>query len=291
MSNLLRADFIRLFKSRIFMIGIIFMFLFSTFTVYSKWLDIQDFPEIYSSPDGILFSGTEFICIVIAIVVGIFIGTDYSDGTIRNKLVIGHSRASIYCSNLITCTIASLIIHAVWLLVIVGAAEIGLTRKFDLPAETIATEIMISLFSVSAITALILLICMLVKSKSTGVVTVMILSLAMILSAMHIYSSINESEYTNAFDFIDIDENGNMFEAHQPEEKNPYYLTGMNRRVYELLYDSLPSCQIRQLSIGDALGDEGQPLEKMKSFPLYSLVIIVVTTTMGIIIFRKKDLK
>ena len=38
-----------------------------------------------------------------------FIGTEYSDGTIRNKIVVGHSRSTIYLANLLTCCFAGLI--------------------------------------------------------------------------------------------------------------------------------------------------------------------------------------
>ncbi|MGY3662454.1 MAG: hypothetical protein ACXAHE_00930 [Roseburia sp. 1XD42-69] len=43
-----------------------------------------------------------------------FLGTDYSDGTIRNKLTVGHTRTNIYLANLIVTFAAGLLIMCVW---------------------------------------------------------------------------------------------------------------------------------------------------------------------------------
>lgn len=285
MIKLLRGEFIRLFKSKIFWLGTIFMFCSAAFTIYSRWMTMQKFPDYYSSPDGILLSGSEFIGIVIAVVMGIFIGTDYSHGTIRNKLVVGHSRVKMYFSNLIICIIASLLMYFAWLVAVAGGAVLGFTRNFEMSAGNIAAEILISVFASSAMSAVFLLISMLVTSRSTGVVTVMILSLVMFISALLISARLNESEYFDAYDYVITDSAGNTFEIHEDMQKNPYYLEGTRRKIYEILYDVLPNCQVRQLAIGDGLTDN------MKFFPLYSVSIIIVATAAGVLLFRRKDLK
>ncbi|MCH5260526.1 MAG: ABC transporter permease subunit [Lachnospiraceae bacterium] len=285
MIKLLRGEFIRLFKSKIFWLGTIFMFCSAAFTIYSRWMTMQKFPDYYSSPDGILLSGSEFIGIVIAVVMGIFIGTDYSHGTIRNKLVVGHSRVKMYFSNLIICIVASLLMYFAWLVAVAGGAVLGFTRNFEMSAGNIAAEILISVFASSAMSAVFLLISMLVTSRSTGVVTVMILSLVMFISALMISARLNESEYFDAYDYVITDSAGNTFEIHEDMQKNPYYLEGTKRKIYEILYDVLPNCQVRQLAIGDGLTDN------MKFFPLYSVSIIIVATAAGVLLFRRKDLK
>lgn len=60
--------------------------------------------------DGCLFEGLPLMGLVSAIFTSLFIGSEYSDGTIRNKLVVGHSRMRIYLANLIVCSIASILI-------------------------------------------------------------------------------------------------------------------------------------------------------------------------------------
>lgn len=285
MSKLLRADFARLFKSKVFWLGVIFMFGFAVFAVHTQWSDIRKYPDHYSPADGLLFAGSEFIGIVIAIVIGFFIGADYSDGTIRNKFVVGHSRMEIYFSDLIICTAASLIIHFVWLGVVIAGTALGLVREFEMSAGTIASEILISVFAVSAISAILLLICMLISSRSSGVVTAMVLSLVMLIAAMMIWSSLNEPEYFSAYDYVITNADGTTQEIHQEMEKNPYYPEGTKRRVYEILYDVIPNCQLRHLALGEGFDDN------MNFISFYSISIIIVTTTAGILFFGKKDLK
>ena len=50
------------------------------------------------------------IGIIIAIFTGLFLGVEYSDGAIRNKITIGHKRINIYLSNLIVVTATSLFV-------------------------------------------------------------------------------------------------------------------------------------------------------------------------------------
>ena len=83
MSKLLRADFSRLFKNKIFWLGVLFMAGLAGFVTFTRWSDMRAVPEYYGSSDGLLFVGGMYIDIVIAVVTGIFVGTDYSSGTIR----------------------------------------------------------------------------------------------------------------------------------------------------------------------------------------------------------------
>ena len=294
MSKLLRADFIRLFKSRIFWLGVIFMVGLASVAMYTNWKDSHDFPDYYNPPDGLLLAGAAYLGIVIAVVLGIFIGTDYSHGTIRNKLSVGHSRIKMYFSNLIVCTAASMIMHIAYMAVVIGASATGIVRKFDMQAGNIAALIVTSFFTVAALSAIFILVCMLISSRSAGVVTAIILSLALIMTSNTIYYRLLEEEYTRPYSFTIMTDSGEEIEVEQPSVKNPQYLTGAKRKVFEFFNDLLPNGQIMQFSdgaSGKGLGDDGEMPDHTALFPLYSLGLIAVTTAAGVLIFRKKDLK
>ena len=63
-----------------------------------------------------IFLGGLYLIFAAAVFIGVFVGTEYSDGTLRNKLIIGHSRSSIYISNLIVCTTAGIIMHLTYII-------------------------------------------------------------------------------------------------------------------------------------------------------------------------------
>lgn len=111
MSKLLSAGFIRLRKDKIFWISLIFMFGAGVFFPVMRYMDMRQAGYINNIDNG-FFVCALFAGIVMAVFCSLFIGTEYSDGTIRNKVVIGQKRTSIYLSNLIICAIVSVVMCA-----------------------------------------------------------------------------------------------------------------------------------------------------------------------------------
>ncbi|MDE5570029.1 MAG: hypothetical protein K2I82_05185, partial [Ruminococcus sp.] len=116
MSKLIKANFSRLFKSGIFKLYTAFSGGIGIFAVLMRYVDYQQnieyyntIPPEYHTVDGIAFVGIWYLLFAIPVFVGIFLGTEYSDGTIRNKMVVGHKRSDIYFANLIVCASGTLI--------------------------------------------------------------------------------------------------------------------------------------------------------------------------------------
>ena len=249
MTRLLRADFARLFGSRLFMFCFCSMLVPAVLTVCVFGI-LDKEAEFDFLTDNILFAGTSYIGIVIAVLTGFFIGADHSSGAIRNKLSVGHSRAAIYFSNLIICVSASLIMHITWLAVPIFSEAVGIIRKFEMPADKIALEVFASVLAVSALAAIFLPICMLIPSKSVGAVSAVVLSFVML--------------------FVTQDLDGTPW------------------------YDVIPTCQLMQLTENRMQFNEHYYIwlpDNINMFPFYSLLIIIITTAAGVLIFRRKDLK
>ena len=58
--------------------------------------------------DEALFQFPMIHGVMLAAFVPLFLGADYSDGTIRNKLIAGHRRSGIYLSDLLVCLLSVL---------------------------------------------------------------------------------------------------------------------------------------------------------------------------------------
>ena len=108
MSRLLNAGFSRLKKSKCFRGFMIFMFLFGGYIKIAEFYNQEKYNTSIPLDSG-LFVYVTVIGILLAAFISLFIGTEYNDGTIRNKLVIGHTRSAIYLSNLIVCLAAGLL--------------------------------------------------------------------------------------------------------------------------------------------------------------------------------------
>ena len=95
---------------------------------------------------------------------------------------------------------------------------------------------------------------------------------------IRITSALNEPEYYSAYSYT---ENGVTVE--EDEERNPNYLSGTKREVFEFLNEFLPGGQMLKLST--------MKVDHLGRSAVYDGIIIVVTTGSGLLIFRKKDLK
>ncbi len=65
--------------------------------------------------------------------------------------------------------------------------------------------------------------------------------------------------------------------------KNPHYVSGLRREIYQFFLDFLPSGQVMQIGSRTAL----HPY----LMGVYSMIIIVVSNLAGMFFFEKKDIK
>lgn len=282
MSRLLRADFVRMFKSRIFWAGVLFMAGFAGFVVFTQWSDMKASSASFACfADDILFAGEMYVGMVIAVFMGIFVAVEYSSGTIRNKHIIGHSRTAMYLSNLVICSVASVIMHLAFIAVVLASSAMGIIGGFSTSYSKAPFLILVSTFSVIALTAIFLFVYMLITGRIAGFAA-MILCLLMMMTAMTIDARLSAQEYTATYRTTVVDENGEMQEVEVPITKNPKYLTGTKKKVFLFLHDTLPMDQILQI-VRTKTCDE--------DFIVSSLVVTIVVTGVGIFIFCKKDLK
>lgn len=283
MNKLLRANFTRLWKSRIFWIGILYTFgigFFASTTPYRESLEIEGYHPHF---DNYLYTNCMFMSIVCAVFIGLFIGTEYSNGTIRNKIIVGHTRSAVYFSNLIVSTAAVIIMHLTNILTIILLGG-TLTGNREMPISYLFTLGLISVVTLIAMCAFFLLVSMLVASKSNASVIAIIISFVFLFSALMINNIVTATEYYEPY-AIYTNESGEIIEEKGERQKNPHYITGIKRDIYEFFYDFLPGCQMLQVA--------EQEIDVSKSgvkLPAYSLLITVSTTACGVYFFRRKNL-
>lgn len=279
MRKLLSANFSRMFRSKIYWLCAIFMTGFAAFSVCSRYfqtIKYENFP--YSTADGLWFIGGMYISVIIAVFVSLWIGTDYSDGTFRNKIMVGHTRRKLYFSNLIVCNVCALIIHIAYMLVIAGMAW-WLLKPFETPIRVLCVMSLVSVLSLIALTSIFVLIAMLIHTKAIGAVVSLLVAMLLIIASMTIYNMLDAPEYIEP---IEMTINGELVQM-EPQP-NPRYLDGTKREIYQHTLNLIPTGQMIQY------GELAYP-EDLACFPLYSLAVILLSTGIGTAIFKKKDLR
>ncbi len=286
MSKLLRSNFARLWKSRIFWLGMLFSAGLSVFFILMRYIDIEQHQEVYANldesyknADELIFMGGIIIIFAAAVFIGIFVGTEYSDGTLRNKLIIGHSRSSIYISNLIVCTTAGIIMHLTYIITTILLGNL-LLEDSTLTFKKILLLTLMGTAAMIAASSLLVMISMLIHSKSAGAVAILIATMVMFLASMTIFQRLSTPEYNDAYSYIDKDTGKPVVVE---KEKNTNYLTGTKRKVYEFLNDFIPTSQFYKSALLDS--------SKLDITLIYDGIIILITTTAGIAVFRRKNLK
>jgi len=238
--------------------------------------------------DGCVFEFAPFMGLVAAIFISLFVGSEYSDGTIRNKLVVGHSRMRIYLANLIVCSIACMLISLAY---VAGIIMVGSSKDGELLTETsiITMCLICSIFVSVAFTSIMTMLAMLNTNKAGNVVVSMILALVLLVSSSYIYQRLGEPEmYDN---YVSVNEVGIPTQVEQLP--NPLYIDGTPRTVLEVVNDLLPSGQAMQLA--DAFDASGITNKNIENAPYrwmgYSMLIIVLTSGCGIILFKRKEIR
>lgn len=241
MSKLLRANFARLWKSNSFLLCIIIQ-------VFDAVMETLLNYFIYGKEE--LFFGRSFIVgtyimILLSVFITSFICTDYSCKTIRNKLIIGHSRIAIYFSNFITVLTGSLvIIAAYWVTALAIVLPLG--GELGMTTGEFCFLVLTQLAVVTALVSFYVLLSELVTSKSMAVTAALILSF---------FSTI----------IGDI-------------------CREVGVRALSLFFSEiLPFGQMVNMEMSDT------PIPHI--FPVYSLIVIVIFSAVGVLFFGRKDLK
>lgn len=276
MNKLISANLLRLRHSKIFWLCLAFSAGMSLLLVLMNYHYQQDGLLVTLKDNLLTFLLTHGF--LIAAFCSLFIGTEYSDGTIRNKLIVGHGRIHIYMANLLVCVCASLLFCLSYLAmyIVFGSLLLGWFHEdtsFILPLMLASLTVSVS------IAALCTMFAMLIANKAVMAIVNILLMLTLLFCGAYLQSQLSQPPVFNNYAYMS-DSGAIVVEENVP---NPHYPSGVKRQVFEFLYDFLPGAQQVQLMTMEA--------ERPYLLIEYSLLITVAASAGGIFIFRRKDLK
>lgn len=251
MSKLLTTNFMRLWKNKLFYAFAIFMGsagLISTLRLMSHVANGSE-----ATLSNSLFDYATYILIFSSVFCSLFIGTEYSDGTIRNKVIMGYNRQNIYCANLIVCIAANLIMCLAHIL----TSMVGITMGVTASVTDTLIGLLCSFVMVCSISSLFVMISMLSKRKTIAAVICIVLAFLLLFYAYEIRTELYLARFDGEINFF-----------------------------YEFLYAFLPGCQVLQLALDPEVVLETNPIIIL----LCSCALFVITSGVGLYLFKQKDL-
>ena len=258
MIRILRADFIRLRKSFAFWLSLIGMIVLA-----AGFMFIQATAMDYSVPlNRVIFLPMSMYGIAMAAFVSVFVGTDFSDGFIRNKLLSAKSRSSLVISQVFVSSVGCFVVY-----VVVTAFSAGVGQFFF--ENNVVLAVFLKFFVIGAgmsiatgcMFSIITVIC---GNKIQAVVVCMGLAFMMLFLCLHTNEMLVQTEYKDGV-------------------RNSHYVGGIRREICSILHDVNPCGQAAQLSAWEVW----HPVRTL----IINLVVIAAFSGLGCTLFRRKDVK
>ncbi len=286
MINLLSAEFVRLYKNAMFEASLILAALLgaasplTTAIVYLRHppappivlpsappesAAVQNF--ITQTEDSIhipfdrfdLFFGMILLMFLFAIWMSLFIGAEYSNKAIKNKVIIGHTRAKIYMSKLLVVIAANILLT----LICIGSALLVM-KIFGANNELIKSKLFPYIYviplAVVAITGIIAFITMICPNKHTGVLISLVVIFALFFSSTGIINVLHTLKF------------------------QPDYITKTEENIYQFIHDYTPVSHLLRIIAYDEYEFGNNP-------HIANIAITALFTVGGGLIFRRKQLK
>ncbi len=227
--------------------------------------------------DKALLNYINIVGIFIAMFTSLFIGAEYEYGTIRNKIIVGHSRINIYFSNLIISILAGIVLEIVYILTIVLFGVL-LHFKFELSFMQYAILLLEIIFVISSFSSVFTLISFAFSNVTFSTSAGMLIFLGFYIICTNLAYPVNMPEYiTNSY----YDEQG--IEHITESIVNPNYPSKEKMFIYKNIYYAIPAGQALEITA---------KVEEVDTFNLilYSIGSIFVVNIIGVFIFNKKEL-
>lgn len=273
MNSLLRANFFRLRRDKIFWECVLTVLACAVgFMIFWCMEEVQK--DVVGDLDKFYFRLSPAMGFFYAVFTCLFLSVEYGEGTIRNKLAVGHTRREVYLSNFITVFTASLCIALAWLAG--GLAGVPLLGFLAQGPAMMALGAAVVIGYTAAFSAIYTCIGMLNDRRTATVITIA-MWLLLVFVSNYFDNALYEQEFIHD---VKIFADGALVSEPGP---NPKYISGIQREIYEWMVDLLPTGQAVTLQTANLV----HPLRMLLS----SVFITAAATFGGLALFEHKDLK
>ncbi|HIR85386.1 MAG TPA: ABC transporter permease subunit [Candidatus Galloscillospira excrementavium] len=209
----------------------------------------------------------------------LFLGPEYGDGVLRNKLIVGRSRSQIYLGNLAVNGLYGTVASAAGILTGLCVGVPMLKGFGETEPSTLVMYGIFSLITTWACVSLFTMVTMAVSNRAVAAASCIVLAFALYFLAQFLTLNLSQPEMLQGGLIFGQDGTIRMADP----APNPSYISGFKRQVYQFLYELTPGGQCFQIVNMNA--------ETPWHLPVYAALVIALTTGLGLAIFQKKDVK
>lgn len=234
-------------------------------------------------------SGVMFLAVYFALQCSCFVGTDYFDGTVRNKIAAGYSRTDIYLANFIANAAAGCILFTIYIIPAwcTGRLYLGKLQVF-IRSEMVIYILLLYVLMI-ALAGICTMVSMLISNEALAVILCIGIMVALLLLSIWLIWSLDAPEYFEpAFEGDDGTYiiRGITYHA---GDLNPYYVGGVQRALDKFLLNFLPGGAFMNFFL--YMNDTELFCMNVGICFLGAAFFAAVSTITGVILFKRKELK
>ena len=286
MGNLLRVNFVSVFKNKLFWLSVICTALVSYLGMDIYYLKIKD--------DLLTQITTSYIIpvVIIASIVPFLVGSDFDGGIIRNKIMAGLSKGQIYFADLLVSCFCSVVVSVValgsWL--VTAMSVIGSDRFMRWIGDSNFSGTLVSVFVhmffvVLTISFISTAITVIGENKAIAIVGILVVIMVggIVSDATRRYATDTEKEIFGGFtdDFEPI------------LEPNDYYVPdGTPKKYMYLVLDSTDIItQISYSPLDYVVADSPENYKIPVRYDVGLLCDGVLASVLALVVFKHKNIK
>ncbi len=259
--------------------------------------------------------------VILAVFISLTVGREYADGALRNKIIVGKKKTTIYFSKLLVNVIASVMLTMAFLIPCIAILSVNVLTK--IPTSVLLWTILGFLLLNISWTVMFTFVSFMISSREIGAIINFILIIAIMFASYQFEFAIGQPEFIQneegaevqmsqeeveqvingtfggEYD-IKIDENGTAtyykyIITNIEKSSNPKFIKEPFKGILQSIDSALPHGQINEyVSCLTAHAQDYGTTEytsRIKTFPLYSLCLICILSGIGMILFKKKEVK
>lgn len=152
------------------------------FTIFGIVIGITNKANDSPTCEGIFEWGLVLMLLISALG-GLYISRDYTQNTIRNKIIVGHTRFSIYLSKQIAITSMYLVCSGLFMISTIVSNFIFIGTE-NLNKEALWIGLLVSIFVAITFSSITTFIAMSIKKETGGLMPLLVMFIMMMFSAM-----------------------------------------------------------------------------------------------------------